>query len=244
MHERSVLCWFAQHKFIDDGMQYPFLVALDEQSGNQADCAEAVEDFNKAAPLFGSLPPKYTPQAEIYKNIQAVSFVALYNPKDDPKLECGYFNCTETTPSAKTLQQTNGESQPSQESTKMMKALLCLTSPQPLVENEYPFDFQPAGGFAAFIATRGQGCRFENHAIRLAPFTKCVCSKTPMHHAYFGSAAVAGMEYILEKLMFIDMQHLKGNECRLEAVPGGVKDLAGMMHRCLLALRLHGRKIC
>ncbi|KAL8425197.1 hypothetical protein Efla_004272 [Eimeria flavescens] len=132
--------------------QHRVLVAFDEQSGSTADCAKAVARFNGALPLFKSLPPKFTVTEPVYQNIQAVSFVALYNPRKNPKVDCGYFNCTATSDSEKKEKNAEVEEasekqekivpveEDSDSSTKTLKGLFCVSSPMALVLDEYPFE--------------------------------------------------------------------------------------------------------
>ncbi|KAL8425200.1 hypothetical protein Efla_004275 [Eimeria flavescens] len=112
-------------------------VALAIQDGHTGDCAAAVTHFNGALPLFGSLPPAFSTSEPVYKELQAVSFVALYNPKEDPKLDCGYLSCTATTKASSKGSESDGS--PQEGNTTTLKGLLCATSPQALIEGQAPF---------------------------------------------------------------------------------------------------------
>ncbi|OEH76497.1 SAG family member [Cyclospora cayetanensis] len=80
-------------------------VAYHVQTGSEGSCSAAVDYWKSGFSLFNNqLPPSYSSSSpsDIYKNGQAVSFVALYNPKPGPTAECAFVKCpatTNTTPS-------------------------------------------------------------------------------------------------------------------------------------------------
>ncbi|KAL8437304.1 hypothetical protein ACSSS7_001067 [Eimeria intestinalis] len=71
--------------------------AAHEQRGAKADCSAAVDDWQGAIVDFGSSPPKYNTEDAFYKNVRNLSFVALFNPKTDAKVDCAYITCPRTT---------------------------------------------------------------------------------------------------------------------------------------------------
>ncbi|KAL8425199.1 hypothetical protein Efla_004274 [Eimeria flavescens] len=151
----------SQYKIIDESATFKEAFVLEEQSGKEADCAEAVKNFNGALPLFRLLPPKCTAEEELYQNAKAHSFVHLYNPQDHLAIDggCFNFNCTETT--KETTSSTNNSTGNIQKKQfcknipKMTKQLFCVTAPQPQVENEYPYEqVQHSGGNAVIVSEK------------------------------------------------------------------------------------------
>ncbi|CDJ29194.1 SAG family member [Eimeria mitis] len=130
------------------------------QEGATADCEAAVEHWKAAFSNFNGLPPQYTEDTEPYDNPQNISFISLFNPSENPKVDCAYFTC----PAKKTVKQNqevvedeeeegeeeagggssngNGPEQGSgSESTtdKEVKALVCVTTPKALNKDAAPY---------------------------------------------------------------------------------------------------------
>lgn len=111
------------------------------RSGDTEDCPAAIEYWKGGFASFGTkVPPKFGYQEgtkrgkEPYDTYRATSFVALYNPKDTPKMDCGFVRCparTETVvvdgvPTTKVL-------------AEAANALVCLSNPTALEENKSPY---------------------------------------------------------------------------------------------------------
>lgn len=105
------------------------------QTGENADCQAAVNSWKAAFPGFeGVLPPAYDANIAPYNNTQSISFISLFNPKDDPKVDCAYFTCPTPTK--------NAESTPSENETtanKGVNALICITTPSALESGQRPY---------------------------------------------------------------------------------------------------------
>lgn len=112
----------------------------------EKNCEAAVEYWNEAFSLFkNEIPPAFT--ASSSKNVyndKAVSFVALYNPKESPVASCAFATCT--TPGASAAdpptQPGDADSGPSrrlQEESKITTAVMCLINPEALNPNVAPF---------------------------------------------------------------------------------------------------------
>lgn len=116
-----------------------------ESTGN---CAAAVEYWKGGYSLFSDkLPEKYSDaKPGTYGNEKAVSFVALFNPKPNPTVSCVFVKCPAGTTSSSTkatekdsgggvggrrLQDADGSS--------TVNAVICLTAPEALVNDEAPF---------------------------------------------------------------------------------------------------------
>ncbi|KAL8429923.1 hypothetical protein Efla_004737 [Eimeria flavescens] len=67
--------------------------AVHVQTGQTADCTAAVDHWKKALVNFGTLPPAYTADSKLYSELQNMSFVALFNPKANAKIDCAYITC-------------------------------------------------------------------------------------------------------------------------------------------------------
>ncbi|CDJ51393.1 SAG family member [Eimeria brunetti] len=135
------------------------------QEGANADCEAAVDYWKAALPNFTGLPPTYTAETGLYKNSQNVSFISLFNPKENPKVDCAYFTCpakqVENTPpeeeeeeeevptvpesgklpEGKITRTVRGSFESREVSTteKEVKALVCITTPSALTENTAPY---------------------------------------------------------------------------------------------------------
>ncbi|KAL8449687.1 hypothetical protein Emed_002942 [Eimeria media] len=71
--------------------------AVHSQSGTNADCSAAVEYWKGAIANFDSLPPEYQESTTPYNSSKNVSFVALFNPKNNAAVDCAYVTCQKTT---------------------------------------------------------------------------------------------------------------------------------------------------
>ncbi|CDJ36594.1 SAG family member [Eimeria mitis] len=135
------------------------------QEGTDADCEAAVDHWKAGLSNFKSLPPEYTEETELYKNPQNISFISLFNPNENPKVDCVYFTCPakENKPKQQSTDVvgdtgSNGEKDPSagegdgddeedpaaggeSETTtdKEVKALLCITTPNALTQGAAPY---------------------------------------------------------------------------------------------------------
>ncbi|CDJ51409.1 SAG family member [Eimeria brunetti] len=96
---------------------------------DQYDCQAAVDQWKKAFSNFNGLPPAYESTASLYTNAQNVSLISLFNPKEDPKVDCAHFTCPAATQGSD--QRTGTE--------KELKALLCITTPQALTAQQPPY---------------------------------------------------------------------------------------------------------
>ncbi|CDJ32933.1 SAG family member [Eimeria mitis] len=131
-----------------NGNEGTFAYAI--QEGKTADCQAAVDLWTAAFPNFnGLLPPVYTLGTAPYDRTQNISFLSLFNPYPNPKVDCAYFTC--------------GATQNAKGSEKEVKTLICVTIPHPLTENELPYTqeqwdkittaFKPSSAVAATPAT-------------------------------------------------------------------------------------------
>ncbi|CDJ33654.1 SAG family member [Eimeria mitis] len=135
------------------------------QEGTDADCEAAVDHWKAALSNFKSLPPQYTEDTELYKDPQNVSFISLFNPKENPKVDCAYFTCPakENKPKQQSTDVVggtgdNGEKDPNADegdgddeeepetgegsettTDKEVKALLCITTPNALTQGAAPY---------------------------------------------------------------------------------------------------------
>ncbi|KAL8439078.1 hypothetical protein Efla_006677 [Eimeria flavescens] len=71
--------------------------AVHVQTGQTANCSAAVDHWKEALVNFGRLPPAYNADSEPYNDLQNVSFVALFNPKANAKVDCAYVTCPRRT---------------------------------------------------------------------------------------------------------------------------------------------------
>lgn len=68
------------------------------QTGDEHDCAAAVSYWRGGLALVkNQLPPAYKSNTEIYKDDRLLGLVGMYNPNQNPTLECKYVTCTVTT---------------------------------------------------------------------------------------------------------------------------------------------------
>ncbi|CDJ51408.1 SAG family member [Eimeria brunetti] len=94
------------------------------------DCQAAVDYWKKAFTNFNGLPPAYDSTATPYTSAQNISFISLFNPKENPKVDCAHFTCPPATGDGG-----NGRSGEEKE----LKALLCITTPQALTAGQPPY---------------------------------------------------------------------------------------------------------
>ncbi|CDJ51396.1 SAG family member [Eimeria brunetti] len=117
------------------------------QDGASADCEAAVEHWKGALSNFNGLPPAYSESVDLYSDPQNISFTSLFNPKDNPKVDCAYVTCA-----AKQAQPDQEEGQEDEEgggsnlgsrnaatTDKEVKAVLCVTNPNVLTKGNPPY---------------------------------------------------------------------------------------------------------
>ena len=93
------------------------------QTGEEADCKAAVDYWQKAYSKFGDLPPVFANYTTApYNDANNVSLISLFNPKEDPTVDCAYFKCANQAKNAVEF-----------------KALLCVTAPNALEKDKQPF---------------------------------------------------------------------------------------------------------
>ncbi|CDJ34728.1 SAG family member [Eimeria mitis] len=98
------------------------------------DCAAAVNHWKDAASNFTTIPPPKKNELNLYDKQQNVSFVALYNPSNNAAADCRVVTCTR--PAASDNSPSNFRSTAEE---KKGYALLCMTTPEALKDNEAPF---------------------------------------------------------------------------------------------------------
>ncbi|CDJ35224.1 SAG family member [Eimeria mitis] len=101
------------------------------QEGTDADCQAAVDHWKEAFTNFDGLPPTYDKSTDVYKSAKNVSFISLFNPQENPKVDCAYFTCPAGV-KAKGVDSGTGDD-------KELKALLCVTTPKALTAEVAPF---------------------------------------------------------------------------------------------------------
>ena len=118
--------WCAEYEQgtpISDATKPDGTFAYAVQQGEQVDCKAAVDYWKKAYSEFGDLPPAFTNyKTAPYNDANNVSLISLFNPKEDPTVDCAYFKCANTGNTAVEL-----------------KALLCVTAPKALTAKAQPF---------------------------------------------------------------------------------------------------------
>ncbi|CDJ32938.1 SAG family member [Eimeria mitis] len=133
------------------------------QEGASADCKAAVDHWKAALSNFKSLPPQYTGETAPYADPQNISFISLFNPNENPKVDCAYFTCPAQ--QADSQQRNNvsggdgegegeGDEDPEVDSgvdgpkpggeggsttDKEVKALVCVTTPKALNKDAAPY---------------------------------------------------------------------------------------------------------
>ncbi|CDJ70314.1 SAG family member [Eimeria necatrix] len=108
------------------------------------DCTAAVQYWKDGFSLFeNKLPPTYTVSdtPAVYTD-KAVSFVALYNPKTNPVASCAFVTCT-TANEIAAAELSKRHSGPTlrrlADGEKPSTAVICLTNPKALNDEEPPF---------------------------------------------------------------------------------------------------------
>ncbi|CDJ28016.1 SAG family member [Eimeria mitis] len=100
------------------------------------DCAAAVSHWKDAASNFTTIPPAKNDEGKLYDKQQNISFVALYNPQENAAADCRVVTCTLPAASTSTPETVNFRST---EKDKHGYALLCMTTPEALKDDEAPF---------------------------------------------------------------------------------------------------------
>ncbi|CDJ36211.1 SAG family member [Eimeria mitis] len=98
------------------------------------DCAAAVKHWKDAVSNFTTIPPPKNKEPELYAKQQNVSLIALYNPSENAAADCRVVTCTR--PGASDNSQSNFRSTAEE---KKGYALLCMTTPEALEDDEAPF---------------------------------------------------------------------------------------------------------
>ncbi|CDI74849.1 SAG family member [Eimeria praecox] len=107
------------------------------QDGDEGDCNAAVKYWKEALKNFSGIPPVYTSNQTPYDNPQNISFISLFNPKSNPKVDCAYFVCPADVAESSS-QRTSSD--PSTETDKKgLKAVLCITTPSALEATKAPY---------------------------------------------------------------------------------------------------------
>ncbi|CDJ32935.1 SAG family member [Eimeria mitis] len=88
----------------------------------------------------------YTENTAPYNKIQNVSFISLFNPKENAKVDCAYFICPAAEEDADEPKNRNDDEPPSEDpepeatTDKDLKAILCITTPSALEANKAPYE--------------------------------------------------------------------------------------------------------
>ncbi|CDJ36212.1 SAG family member [Eimeria mitis] len=98
------------------------------------DCAAAVKHWKDAASNFTTIPPAKNNELKLYDKQQNVSFIALYNPSNDAAADCRVVTCTLPATSDQSTFNIRNAAQD-----KKGYALLCMTTPEALKDDEAPF---------------------------------------------------------------------------------------------------------
>nr|ABR92920.1 surface antigen 7 [Eimeria tenella] len=98
----------------------------------EPNCKETVDHWKAAFENFTGLRPSKTEGANLYKNQDNVSFVALYNPSSDATADCKVVTCTKATASEAALQSD------SDQSSENGYALICKTMPSAFPDDKSP----------------------------------------------------------------------------------------------------------
>lgn len=115
-------------------------VAYAAQSGEQPDCSAAVESWKAAYEKFETMPPAYTRDHKApYNDIDSISFVALFTPKENPTASCAFYTCAATRPKPSSKSPPSENQQNSQDEEAPLRVLLCLTAPRALEHGKEPY---------------------------------------------------------------------------------------------------------
>ncbi|CDJ34617.1 SAG family member [Eimeria mitis] len=117
-----------------DKQQNVSFIALYNPSNNAAADCRVVTCTRPAASEFTTIPPPKKNELNLYDKQQNVSFIALYNPSNNPAADCRVVTCTR--PAASDNSPSNFRSTAEE---KKGYALLCMTTPEALKDNEAPF---------------------------------------------------------------------------------------------------------
>ncbi|CDJ32257.1 SAG family member [Eimeria mitis] len=132
------------------------------QEGATADCEAAVEHWKAALSNFDGVPPQYKEETAPYDNPQNISFISLFNPNENPKVDCAYFTCpAQQADSQQRNNLVDGEGEGEGEegdpeadsggsgpkpddggtstTDKEVKALVCVTTPKVLNKDAAPY---------------------------------------------------------------------------------------------------------
>ncbi|CDJ36906.1 SAG family member [Eimeria mitis] len=149
---------------------------------SEGDCAAAVEYWKGGFSLFEEkLPEKYSQsEPKVYANAKAVSFVALFNPKPDPTVSCAFVKCPATTTTTTKTPEEEEPTEPSggssggngdhgsnggnggggggrrlaqPEATSTFNAIVCITSPEALLDDQAPFSQEVWDKIAAALSS-------------------------------------------------------------------------------------------
>ncbi|CDJ29193.1 SAG family member [Eimeria mitis] len=88
----------------------------------------------------------YTENTAPYDKVQNVSFISLFNPKENAKVDCAYFICPAAEEDADEPKNRNDDEPPSEDpepeatTDKDLKAILCITTPSALEANKAPYE--------------------------------------------------------------------------------------------------------
>ncbi|KAL8453391.1 hypothetical protein Emed_000890 [Eimeria media] len=112
------------------------------QASEDGDCAAAVLHWKSAINNFTELPPAYSTETPSpYTDPLNISFVGLYNPGQNPTVDCAVITCQPETqtgeggpPSSKV-----GDGAEDETEKKEVYSLVCLSTPQALQASQKPF---------------------------------------------------------------------------------------------------------
>ncbi|KAL8453394.1 hypothetical protein Emed_000893 [Eimeria media] len=137
------------------------------QTSESEDCAGAAEYWRAAVSNFPSLPPAYTTDEALYKDVQNVSFVGLFNPRENPALDCAVITCRAKTNNSETAPPTDAESPQPPNGVDETETPDATPKPQPDGEGE--------GEVAAPESTRRRLSADDN-----GPVYSLICLSSPL----------------------------------------------------------------
>ncbi|KAL8454310.1 hypothetical protein Emag_001508 [Eimeria magna] len=91
---RLVFCWSVHKETSPQRQNQPkgtYMYA--PQTSESKDCAGAAEYWRAAVSNFPSLPPAYSADELLYTDVKNVSFVGLFNSREEPALDCAVITC-------------------------------------------------------------------------------------------------------------------------------------------------------